>query len=210
MRLPPVPAGVTQHLAEASAAAQTRRATDRRFVCQIFGPEWNAFVEQWAPTIYDFVGHALGPYGTEPLPEILRMHDGDHAAGATASFHPGTGQVTLAGSVEGKPGQTLEKLTHEFTHGSLARFPEGDMFYEEGVVDFAVWVMAHAPIWGPHRNDMISAAAFNIRVRRDRAMKTHTEYDAKRWAGGLFASLAYGPFIIPRLRQKKMDGDYTW
>jgi hypothetical protein len=167
-------------------------------------------VEQWAPIIHDFVGHALGPYGQEPLPEIIRMSDGEHSAGATASFEPGTGQVRLCSSVEGKPGQTLEKLTHEFLHGSLALFPEGDPYWEEGAVDYSVWVMAHAPVWGEHRDAMIEAAEFNIKMRRERALKGGSDWDCKRWSGGLYCSIAYGPFIVARLRHKKAEGNYTW
>lgn len=197
-------------LAEASRAANIRKATDRHFVCQIFKPDWNTFVEAWTPVIYDFVGQALGPYGREPLPEILAMADGEHSAGATASFHPGTGQVQLSGSVEGKTGQTLEKLTHEFIHGSLALFPEGDPFYEESQTDYSTWLLAHAPVWGQHRASMIEAAAFNIRMRRDRAFKVGSDYDRKRWAGGVYAMLAYGPLLISRLKRKKIEGDLIW
>lgn len=185
-------------------------APRRKFVCTFFNAEWNKFVEHWAPIIYDFVGHALGPYGREPIPEILKMPDAQHSAGATASFDPSTGQVRLCSSVEGKPGQTLEKLTHEFTHGSLALFPEGDTFYEEGFVDYSVWVMAHAPVWEPHREDMIEAAAFNIKMRRERAMLDLADWDRKRWAGGLYAALSRGPFIIASLRHRKSEGNYSW
>lgn len=180
------------------------------FVCRIFAPDWNLFVEHWAPVIYDFVGHALGPYGTDPLPELLPMSDGEHSAGATASFNPTTGQVRLSSSVEGKPGQTLEKITHEFTHGSLSKFPEGDPFYEEGFVDYSVWVMAHAPIWEPYRDEMIEAAAFNIKMRRERAMLDLSDWDRKRWAGGLYASLSRGPFIVASLRHRKAENNFTW
>lgn len=200
---------------EPAVQAMLRTASEdtesqRMFVCRFLSPEWNAFVEHWAPIIYDFLGHALGPYGREPLPEILQMPDGQHSAGATASFDPNTGQVRLCASVEGKPGQTLEKLTHEFTHGSLALFPEGDPFYEEGFVDYSVWVMAHAPIWGEHREDMIEAAAFNIKMRRERAMLDLADWDRKRWAGGLYAALSRGPFIIASLRHRKAEGNYSW
>jgi hypothetical protein len=205
-----IPPKVQALLDEASEAASTRKATDRRFVCQFFSPEWNSFVEHWAPIIYDFVRHALGSYGKEPLPEILKMNDGEHSAGATASFAPDSGQIKLCGSVEGKPGQTLEKLTHELTHASLALFPEGDAFYEEGFVDYSVWVMAHAPVWKPYRDDMIEAAAFNIKVRRERAMLDLSDWDRKRWAGGLYASLSRGPFIIASLRHRKVEGTFTW
>ena len=182
----------------------------RLFMCKFFNSHWDDFVQQWAPIIYDFVGHALGPYGMDPLPEILPMSDGEHSAGATASFNPSSGQVRLSSSVENKPGQTLEKLTHEFTHGSLAKFPEGDAFYEEGAVDYAVWVMAHAPVWGEYRDQMIEAAAFNIKMRRDRAMLDLSDRDRKRWAGGLYFSLSRGPFIIASLKHKKAEGNYTW
>lgn len=185
-------------------------APKRKFTCKVFNSPWDQFVELWAPRIYDFVGHALGPYGKEPLPLIIGMPDGQHSAGATASFEPASGQVRLSSSVHGKPGQTLEKLTHEFTHGSLAQFPEGDPFYEEGFVDYSVWVMAHAPLWEPYRDSMIEAAAFNISVRRERAMLDLSDWDRKRWAGGLYASLSRGPFIIASLRHRKAENNYTW
>jgi hypothetical protein len=191
-------------------SASEETVSRRKFVCRFFSPEWNAFVEEWLPIIYDFVGHALGPYGREPLPEILQMPDGQHSAGATASFEPANGQVRLCSSVEGKPGQTLEKLTHEFIHGSLALFPEGDAFYEEGAVDYSVWVLAHAPIWGEHRPAMVDAAAFNIRMRRERAMLDLSDWDRKRWAGGLYFAMSRGPFVIGSFRHKKAEGNYTW
>lgn len=181
-----------------------------RFRCRIFGNEWDAFVEKWAAISFDFVGHALGPFGKQPLPEILPLPDGQHSAGATASFDPSTGQVRLSSSVHGKPGQTLEKVTHELTHASLALFPEGDPFYEEGFVDYSVWVMAHAPVWGEHRAAMIDAAAFNIQMRRERAMKDMSDWDRKRWAGGLYANLSRGPFIIAALRHRKAENNFTW
>ena len=181
----PIPGRVQTLLREASDAAngRIRRAGEgMTFNCQVFNGPWDQFVIQWAPRIYDFVGHALGPIGMQPLPDILPMSDGEHSAGATASFNPGNGQIRLSGSVENKAGQTLEKLTHEMTHASLAKFPEGDAFYEEGFVDYSVWVMAHAPLWGEHQHDMIEAAAFNIKMRRERAMLDLSDWDRKRWA----------------------------
>jgi hypothetical protein len=191
-------------------ASMSRSAQQRQFTCKVFGSEWDQVVERWTPFIYDFVYASLGPYGTEPLPTILPLHDGMHAAGATASFDPHTGQVRLSPSVEGKMGQTLEKLTHELLHGSLAQFPEGDPFYEEGFVDFSVWVLAHAPVWGEHRQDMIDAAEFNIANRRERAMKDISDWDRKRWAGGLYCSMAFGPYIIARLHRRKAEKNFTW
>lgn len=207
------PAEVRKLLEDASRPAfRARTASVRQFTSHVFEPgePWNGFIELWAPRIYEFLGFALGPFGREPLPDIYAMPDGAHSSGATASFSPDSGQILLCQSVKDKPGQTLEKLCHEMTHGSLNDFPEGDAFYEEAQVDYSVWVMAHAPVWEPYRNSMIEAAAFNIKVRRERALKLHTDYDCKRWAGGIFASLAYGPFIIARLRAKKMAGDLNW
>ncbi len=203
----PMPRAVTAML---KTAAEESATPTKTFTCKVFGNEWDQFVELWMPKIYDFIGHALGPFGMEPLPEILPMADGQHSAGATASFNPETGQIRLSRSVEKKAGQTLEKLTHETTHGSLAKFPEGDAFYEEGFVDYSVWVMAHAPLWEPYRNEMIEAAAFNIKVRRERAMLDLSDWDRKRWAGGLYASLSRGPFIISSLRHRKMEGNFNW
>lgn len=203
-----IPADVKMMLRTASEVAAE---PTRKFVCKVFDdPTWNAFVEQWAPIIYTFVEQALGPYGTEPRTEILALETGMHAAGATASFDMISGQVSLCKSVQGKPGQTLEKLTHEFTHGSLSQFPEGDPFYEESQVDFATWIMAHAPVWGAHREDMIAAAEFNIEHRRERAFTTGTDYDRKRWAGGVHVMFAYGPYLIGRLRNKKLAGEFSW
>jgi hypothetical protein len=202
---PTIPEAVQLMLRQASDIT-----TGQSFSCGIFAPEWNEFVELWAPKIHAFVSNALGPYDTNPRSDIRHLTDGFHIAGATASFDPSTGQIRLASSVEGNAGQTLEKLTHEMTHGSLAKFPEGDPFYEEGFVDYSVWVMAHAPCWEPYRADMIKAAGDNIRNRRERALKTGTDYDRKRWAGGLFAATAFGPYVVAMLRQKKQAGDYTW
>ncbi len=128
---------------------------------------------------------------------------------ATASF-AANGQVRLSATVAGSPGTILEKLTHEFTHGSLNDFPEGDPFYEEGYVDYSVWVMAHAPVWGEHREAMIQAAEYNIAQRRERALRLGSDYDRKRWAGGVYAMHALGPFIIASLRMKKLEGNLTW
>jgi len=208
--MPHFPAEIHQNLRTASTAALKKRA-QKRFSTSICSPEWNHFIEEWAPKCYNFVAQALGPYQQEPMQEILAIHDGAHSGGANASFQPDNGQVRLSPSiVEGKPGTTLEKLTHEFMHASLAGFPEGDPFTEEGAVDYSVWVMAHAPFWGQYQQEMIDAAAYNIECRRDRAMKDLSEYDRKRWAGGLFYSLAYGPWIVTRLKLRKAEGNFTW
>ena len=206
-----IPAEVQEYLAQASRP-RSRTASARRFTSQVFeqGDPWNGFIELWAPRIYNFLGNALGPFGKEPLPDIHMLPDGAHSAGATASFSPDSGQIHICQSVKDKPGQTLEKLTHEMTHASLAQFPEGDAFSEEGYVDYSVWVMAHAPVWEPYRDDMIKAASFNIEVRRERAMLDLSDWDRKRWAGGLFASLSKGPFIVASLRQRKLENNYTW
>jgi hypothetical protein len=202
------PKPVQQDLNRASFCSRT---ASKRFTCKICGNDWDRFIENWAPKCYTFVAQALGPYQKEPLPEIQAIDEAYHASGVNASFAPGSGQISLIPSVVcGNPGITLEKLTHELIHASLNDFPEGDPFYEEGQTDFSVWVLAHAPIWGSHRDQMIEAAAFNIECRRERALKTGTDYDRKRWAGGLYASVAYGPHIIARLKQKKLEGDLTW
>lgn len=192
-----------------------RRASDalpnRQFQCEFFPPHWNAFVELWAPKIHAFVADALGPYGIEPKRTILPLSDGFHMACANASFNMMTGQIQLGTHLVDQPGATLEKLTHEMLHGSLSQFPDDrDGFYSEGYVDYSTWVLAHAPIFEPYRQSMIQAAADNIRNRRDRALKTGTDYDRKRWAGGLYAMTAYGPYIISMLRQRKAEGNFTW
>ena len=181
------------------------------FSCDVFGSEWDQFVDHWAPKIHSFVFTALGPYGKSPAPVILPIEDGFHIAGANASFSPATGQICLGAHMEGQPGVTLEKLTHEMIHASLAEFPDdGDPFYHEGVADYGTWVMAHAPYWGCYREAMIKAAADNIRNRRERMLRTDNDYDRKRWAGGIFMATAYGPYVITRYRQRKLDHNLTW
>lgn len=207
MTLAPLPPKTHSMLRQASEASTPRRV----FQCAVFkDASWNQFVELWLPRVHVFVEEALGAYGVEPAPVVLPMPDGMHVAGATASFNPMNGQVTLCPSVQGNPGQILEKLTHELTHGSLALFPEGDPFMEEGYVDYMVWVMAHAPYWEPYKQGMIAAAALNIENRRERAMKDQSDYERKRWAGGLFAAVAKGPTMIGSYRLKKSVGDFTW
>lgn len=203
-----MPPEVQALLDQASVQARTASAP---FVSNICDSPWDRFIEQWAGRCYTFVAQALGPYHKEPLRTILPLDDGMHSAGANASFEPATGQIRLSPSVvEGHPGITLEKLTHELIHASLNNFPEGDPFFEEGYVDYSTWVMAHAPAWGQYRNAMIDAAAFNIACRKDRAMKALSEYDAKRWAGGTFCASAYGPWIVTKLNLKKREGNLSW
>lgn len=203
-----LPDEVAQLFEEASRRRKTASGMFRSNIC---GNEWDRFIEQWAGSCYAFVAHALGPYAVEPLPDILPLEDGSHCSGANASFEPSSGQIRLSPSVVmGKPGITLEKITHELVHASLAAFPEGDPFYEEGFVDYSVWVMAHAPAWGVYGKAMVEAANFNIKCRRERAMKTQTDYDAKRWAGGLYAATVFGPWIVTKLRARKLEGDLRW
>lgn len=210
----PFPQDVQKQLNEASKKAGfgSRQASNiQYFECHVCGNDWDRFIEHAADKCRVFLQECLGPFQKTPAQVILGIEDGFHASGANASFQPSNGQVRLCKDyVEGRYGTTLEKICHELTHASLNDFPEGDPFYEEGQTDYSVWCMAHAPYWGPHRKAMIEAAAHNIRVRRDRAMRTQTDYDCKRWAGGLYASTAHGPWILSRLRQKKIEGDLTW
>lgn len=191
--------------------ARHSRVASAPFVSQVCDSPWDRFIEEWAARSYVFVGQALGPYQKEPLRTILPLDDAMHAAGANASFEPATGQIRLHPTVvDGKPGTTLEKLTHELIHASLNDFPEGDPFHEEGVVDYSTWVLAHSKVWGQYRGAMVDAAQYNLDSRKERALRTQTDYDAKRWMGGVYATQAFGPHIIFRLRQKKLDGDLTW
>jgi len=183
------------------------------FTSSVYGGDctWDRFIEIWAERAYLFLLGALGSYHKQPLRSILPMSEAAHISGANASFEPDTGQIRLhPGFVRRNPGKTLEKVTHELLHANLNNFPEGDPFYEEGCVDYSILVLAHAPVWEPYKEAMIKAAISNIECRRERALKTQTDYDRKRWAGGLFTSMAYGPHIISRLRQKKLEGDLTW
>lgn len=183
----------------------------RPFTCLCFPPHWNAFVETWAPKIHAFVAEALGPYGTQPKREILLLRDSHHMACANASFDLVSGQIRLGTHLVDQPGVTIEKLLHEHLHASTSQWPMGDPFYDEGVAaDYPTWVLAHAPIWEPYRDQVIQAAADNIRNRRERALRTGSDYDRKRWAGGVYAMTAYGPYIIAMLRQKKAEGNFTW
>lgn len=206
------PLEVMQYLVAASTRAKSRKASGGpEFTCQVFGDEWDEFVTTWAPKVYQFVLQALGPYGKEPQTVIQTMPEGHHASGANASYAPWDGTVSLCASVmRGRPGTILEKLTHEFTHASLDGFPEGDPFYEEGFVDYSVWCFAHAPIWGQYGKAMIEAADFNIRQRRERALRDLSDYDRKRWAGGVFAAQAHGPYLPAKLALRKQAGQPVW
>lgn len=191
---------------------KSRRASfSMVFKTDVCGDDWDRFIEQAASKCYSFLQDCLGLFQREPLPVILPIEDGFHAAGANASFEPATGQIRLcADYVRGRPGTTLEKLCHEMVHASLNDFPEGDPFYEEGFVDYSVWVISHAPWWEPNREAMIRAASHNIAMRRDRAMKDLSDYDRKRWAGGLFCSTAHGPWILSKLRMAKAEMNLQW
>jgi hypothetical protein len=172
---------------------------------------YDRFVEQCANLAYTFVGNVYAGFDVEPLRDIGKIADADHVGGANASFHPATGQICLCPTyVEGRPGRVLEKLTHELTHAALDGFPEGDPFYEEGFVDFSVWVLAHAPVWGEHRQAMIDSAAENITLRRERALRDLCDYDRKRWAGGVFAAEMHGPMLPIKLRMRKIEGTRQW
>lgn len=201
----------------ADVQARLKQASDQTaqgpvFTCSVWpqGPgSWNAFVEEWAPKVYAFILEALGPYGTAPLPHIIPLGEGHHASGATAAF-ANDGQVYLSPVVKDMPGMTLEKLCHEFLHGSLSALPQGDAFYEEGFVDYSTWCLAHAPVWGPHREAMIQAAAYNIAQRHQRAKQGVSDWDNKRWAGGCYAMMFKGPWIIAHLKATKESGALQW
>jgi hypothetical protein len=207
------PSEVQGQLNDISARLSKRRTASfaMLFECNICGNEWDRFIEQATTKCYSFLLDCLGPFQREPQPIIKAVGDGFHASGANASFQPDNGQIRLCPDyVMGRPGTTLEKVCHELTHASLNDFPEGDPFYEEGVVDYSVWCIAHAPYWGEHRQAMIEAAAHNIAVRRDRAMKDLNDYDRKRWAGGMFCHAMHGPWILSKLRMRKAEGDLRW
>jgi hypothetical protein len=184
--------------------------SSKQFKSLILNSEEDLFIEEWAAKIHGYLIEALGPFGTEPLPIILPMSYGMHMSGATASFDMHTGQMTLCPSVGGNPGQILEKITHEMVHGQYSQWPSEDEFFDEGFTDFSTWLLVHAPIYGQYRQQAIDSAAYNIKMRRERAMKGLSEYDKKRWAGGVFAMMAYGPMLLNRMRMKKAEGDFTW
>ena len=209
-----LPKEVQTQLNEASERLSfgTKTATlGTLFECRVCKDTWDKFIEEAAYKCHVFLQECLGPFQKEPLPTILPVEDGFHASGANASFEPATGQIRLcADYVRGRPGTTLEKLCHEMVHASLNDFPEGDAFYEEGFADYSVWCIAHAPYWSKHRESMIQAAAHNIAMRRDKAMRNLSDYDRKRWAGGLFCSAVHGPWILSKLRMAKMEGILQW
>jgi hypothetical protein len=193
----------------ARASWHTRHAS-AGFVCRVFDSQWDRFVEQWAPVAHNLILNALGPFGEEPNKVILPLEDGAHLAGVNASYMPGTGQIRLSRECHNDPGKSLEKLTHEMTHANLVGFPEGDPFYEEGFVDYAVWILSHAPCWGKFQSAVQKSAEDNIRTRLIRARLDQSDFDRKRWAGGVFASVVRGPWLLSILRSKKAEGNMTW
>lgn len=207
------PSDVQRQLDQASARLRHTRTAQlgMLFESDICGDPWDRFIEEAAAKCYVFIQECLGEFHQQPQPTILAINAPTHSSGANASFQPDNGQIRLCVDyVRGKTGTTLEKVCHELTHANLNNFPEGDSFYEEGYVDYSVWVMAHAPYWGEHRQAMIEAAAHNIAVRRDRALRDLSDYDRKRWAGGLFCSAMHGPWILSKLRMRKIEGNLTW
>jgi len=173
--------------------------------------DYDRFTEYWANVAYQFVAQVYAGYDVEPLREIGAVDDADHTSGANASFQPSSGKICLCPSyVAGRPGRVLEKLTHELTHAALDGFPAGDPFYEEGYTDFSVWVLAHAPVWGEYRRAMIESAEENITLRRERALRDLSDYDRKRWAGGVFAAEMHGPMLPIKLRMRKLEGTRYW
>ena len=208
------PQEVQTQLDEASRRLSLRPRTAAfatLFECNVCRDDWDRFIEKSAHKCHAFLQECLGPFQMEPLPTILPIEDGFHSAGANASFEPSTGQIRLcADYVRGKAGTTLEKICHEMVHASLNNFPENDPFYEEGFTDYSVWCIAHAPHWEPNRDEMIQAAAHNIAMRRDRAMRNLSDYDRKRWAGGLFCAMAHGPWILSKLRMAKAEDNLQW
>jgi len=207
------PSEVQRQLDHASAKLRHTRTAQlaMAFESNICGDPWDRFIEAAATKCYAFILECLGEFHQQPQPIILDIDAPSHSAGANASFQPDNGQIRLCVDyVRGKAGTTLEKVCHELTHANLNNFPEGDPFYEEGFTDYSVWCMAHAPYWGEHRQAMIDAAAHNIAVRRDRALRDLSDYDRKRWAGGLFCSAMHGPWILSKLRMRKIEGNLTW
>lgn len=57
---------------------------------------------------------------------------------------------------------------------------------------------------------MLREASYNIAMRRERALQGLSDYDRKRWAGGVFMNAAHGPMLLSKLRMKKAEGDFTW
>lgn len=181
------------------------------FTSSVCGSQWDLFIASWMNKSYIFVEQSLGAYQKQPKKHVLPLHDSKYTSGVNACYNPSDGQIRLSRlAVEGESGVTLEKITHELIHASLSDFPEGDPFYEEGAVDYMVLVMAHSPFWEPYRSAMVTAARRNLELRRDRALKTRTDYTAKRWYGACFMAETYGPWIVERFREKKLTGELVW
>lgn len=180
--------------------------------CQVFSPEWNSFVVKWAGKIKPFLEEVLGPYGTEPLPHILPLNV--MAIGKvppSASFDMSTGQIQLTAAMEGDPGRTLEKLTHEMVHGSLSQFPSEDEFYDEGFVDYSTLLLSAAPIYGPFGPAMAKSAQGNLfrRIKQGKQADA-TIYDQRRASGSIHAKLTYGQGLLEHLRNQKLARTYEW
>jgi hypothetical protein len=181
--------------------------------CDVFSsPDWNAFVVHWAGKIKPFLELVLGPYGTEPASRILPLRAivvGNVAP--SASFDMVTGQIELTPSMEGDPGRTLEKLTHEMLHGSLSRFPSDDEFYDEGFVDLSTLLLSQASIYGELGPLMEKSARGNLVRRIKSGMQPNANpYDRRRACGAIHAKLTYGAGLIQHLRTQKMNGTFEW
>ena len=179
--------------------------------CQVFTPEWCTFVQDWASRIHPFVETLFGPYGTEPHTVIEALPVSAKAIGASASFDMSSGQITLCPSMEGDPGRTLEKLTHELLHGSFSDFPSVDPFYDEGFVDYTTLLLSSAPIYRDLGPAMQKSALGNIERRRQKGLAAgSSDYDRKRAMGAIFAKMAYGTQVVAHLRTQKMNRTFQW
>lgn len=182
------------------------------WVCQVFRPDWNLFVESWAAKIHPMLLDVLGPYGTEPHPHILPLNVMALGKVApSASFDMDSGQIQLTPAMEGDAGRTLEKLTHEMVHGSLANFPSEDEFFDEGFVDFSVLLLSEQPVYGDLGPLMKRSAQQNLARRIKMGMAPNaTRYDFRRASGAIHAKLTYGHGLIEHLRNQKLNQTFEW
>jgi hypothetical protein len=183
-----------------------------RWTCKVFQPEWNSFVEEWAGKVFPYLEEVLGPYGTKPMTTILPLDvESPGSVPPSASFNLLSGQIQLHPSMEGDAGRTLEKLTHEMVHGSLALFPSNDEFYDEGYVDYSTLLLSDAPLYGKLGSAMKASAQGNIqrRVRQGFAVGAN-RYDQRRARGSIFAKMTHGDGLLSYLKSQKLNGSYQW
>ena len=180
-----------------------------KFRCNVFSSGWNQLVEEAAGIAYGLIHQRSGPFDQIPAAEILSAPEENFQRnGFTGLFLKG--QIRMHRSLENNPGKTIRIVIHEMLHSSLAGFPLDDPFYFEGFVEHATQVVAAENVWGTYKDVVLQDVSEWFSFRMKQALTYRCDYDAKRWAGWVFAREAYGDRILSMFKEAKKSGKRSW